>query len=92
MTKTLVSSPPVEGFAYKGLNRKSGGKKAKGLKAKARILQALGTAAPKRRVLAVDRQLRKVLGDIDPFWVRWSAFIDGEGGGRVGASWREKQE
>jgi hypothetical protein len=61
---------------------------AAALKAKARALQALGAAAPKRSVLAVDQQLRRVLNGIDPFWVRWSAFIDGEGGGRIGTSWR----
>jgi hypothetical protein len=60
------------------------------LKAEARALQALGTAAPKHRALAIDRQLREVLSGIDPFWVRWSAFIDGEGGGRIGPSWRTR--
>lgn len=59
------------------------------LKAEARALQALGAAAPKRRVLAIDRQFREVLGGLDPFWISWSAFIDGEGGGRIGPSWRK---
>jgi len=62
--------------------------RAEEVKAEARALQALGDAAPQRRVLAVDQKLREVLIDIDPFWVRWSAFIDGEGGGRIGPSWR----
>jgi hypothetical protein len=61
---------------------------AEEVKAEARALQALGDAAPQRRVLAVDQKLHEVLVDIDPFWVRWSAFIDGEGGGRIGSSWR----
>lgn len=63
--------------------------RAEDIKAEARALQALGDSAPRSRVLAVDRKLRGVLDGIDPFWVRWSAFIDGEGGGRVGPSWRE---
>ncbi len=62
--------------------------RAEKLKAEARTLQALGAAAPRRRTLVLDRRLRGVLGDIDPFWVRWSAFIEGQGGGRVGSSWR----
>jgi len=26
-----------------------------------------------------DDALRKVLSDVDPFWVRWSAFMEGQG-------------
>lgn len=63
--------------------------RAEKLKAEGRALLALGAAAPKRKVLAIDRQLREVLGGIDPFWIRWSVFIDGEGGGRIGPSWRD---
>jgi hypothetical protein len=26
--------------------------------------------------VAVDADLRRVLSDVDPFWVRWSGFVD----------------
>ena len=62
---------------------------AEKLKTEARALQAQGAEASRRRAQALNRQLQKALGHLDPFWVRWSAFIDGEGGGRVGPSWRK---
>ena len=38
---------------------------------------------PVAEVSEVDRSLRAVLADVDPFWVRWSAFVeDRTGGGR----------
>jgi hypothetical protein len=27
-------------------------------------------------ILAVDQELRATLGDVDPFWIRWSAFVE----------------
>jgi len=41
----------------------------------------LAEAAPLETVAAVDEALRSVLGDIDPFWVRWSAFVERKRGG-----------
>ena len=32
--------------------------------------------APLSAVEAIDQKLRGVLGDVDPFWVRWSAFVE----------------
>jgi hypothetical protein len=62
--------------------------RAEELKAEAAALQRLGSSAPRQLALDLDRRLTEVLVDVDPFWVRWSAFIGGEGGGRVGPSWR----
>lgn len=33
-------------------------------------------AAPLRALRAADAELRKVLSSIDPFWVRWSAYLE----------------
>jgi len=49
-----------------------------------------GALADKTKALELDTELRAVLSDIDAFWVRWLAFIDGEGGGRIGDSWRKE--
>jgi len=60
------------------------------LKAQARTLMSQGALADKTKALELDTELRAVLSDIDAFWVRWLAFIDGEGGGRIGDSWRKE--
>jgi hypothetical protein len=44
--------------------------------AKARALLRMQDAAKLDDVEEVDEELRSVLGDIDPFWVRWSAFVE----------------
>ena len=36
--------------------------------------------APLQKVMAVHEELRGVLPDIDRFWVRWNAFVEGRGG------------
>jgi AAA domain, putative AbiEii toxin, Type IV TA system len=43
---------------------------------KARALLASSAAPTAEEVREVDGELRKVLSDIDPFWVRWSAFME----------------
>jgi len=35
---------------------------------------------PLRQVMSVHAQLRKALPDVDPFWVRWNAFVERQGG------------
>ncbi len=37
---------------------------------------------PAAEVNEVDRSLRAVLADVDPFWVRWGAFVEDRTGGR----------
>jgi hypothetical protein len=44
--------------------------------ANARALLRLQDQAPIEDIEKVDSALRAVLGDIDPFWVRWSAFVE----------------
>jgi hypothetical protein len=43
---------------------------------KARSLLASNTTPSAAAVREADEDLRKVLSDIDPFWVRWSAFAE----------------
>jgi hypothetical protein len=52
-----------------------------GLEAEAALDEALGLlrASPKpslEEFQRVDRKLRRVLGDVDPFWIRWSHHLD----------------
>lgn len=44
--------------------------------AKARALLRMQDGAKLEDIEAVDQELRLVLGDSDPFWVRWSAFVE----------------
>ena len=43
---------------------------------KARALLREGEAASLHGLATVDKELRGVLADLDPFWVRWSAFLE----------------
>jgi len=49
---------------------------AEGAITDARALLRLQDEAPHEDIDRVDRALRAVLGDIDPFWVRWSAYVE----------------
>jgi hypothetical protein len=56
-------------------------KEARSLEAEEAISQAADLLTSKGHpskndVRSVDQRLREVLGDIDPFWTRWSAFLD----------------
>lgn len=44
--------------------------------ADARALLRQQDQAPLEDIEKVDLSLRRVLGDIDPFWVRWSAYVE----------------
>jgi len=48
----------------------------------ARALLRMQDGAALEDIERVDRALRRVLGDIDPFWVRWSAYVERRRGGR----------
>lgn len=50
--------------------------------ADARALLQLQDQAPIEDIERVDLALRAVLGDIDPFWVRWSAYVERRREGR----------
>ena len=49
------------------------------LEAVAQAQRLLADGVTNRRALEkADDALRGVLSDVDPFWVRWSAFMEGE--------------
>jgi predicted ATPase len=53
----------------------------RGLEAEEALQEALGLlrkspAPPLKQFQEVDQKLRRLLGDVDPFWIRWSQHLD----------------